>query len=36
MIDLGNWISGAYRIPFKSTEEDEDGESQSRDDSEQE
>jgi len=35
-IDLGNWISGAYRIPSRNTEEDEDGEGQFRDDSEKE
>jgi len=26
MLDLGNWITGAYRIPTTSTDEDEDGE----------
>jgi endogenous inhibitor of DNA gyrase (YacG/DUF329 family) len=36
MIDLGNWISGSYRIPSRNTEEDEDGEGQFRDDSEKE
>jgi hypothetical protein len=29
LIDLGNWISGAYRVPTKSTDEDEGGESSS-------
>jgi len=36
LIDLGNWISGAYRIPTKNSDEDEDGESPSRDGSEKE
>lgn len=25
MLDLGNWLSGSYRIPVKNTDEDEDG-----------
>ena len=25
LIDLGNWISGGYRIPMKNADEDEDG-----------
>jgi endogenous inhibitor of DNA gyrase (YacG/DUF329 family) len=25
MIDLGNWIQGAYRIPTRDADEDEDG-----------
>lgn len=27
LIDLGNWISENYRVPTRSTDEDEDGES---------
>ncbi len=25
LIDLGNWVSGTYRIPTKNADEDEDG-----------
>jgi uncharacterized protein len=35
-IDLGNWISGAYRIPSRNAEDEEKEEGQSRDDSEKE
>jgi uncharacterized protein len=35
LIDLGNWISGSYRIPTRSTDEDEDGD-RPREDSEKE
>jgi uncharacterized protein len=36
LIDLGNWISEAYRIPQKSTDEDEDGDTPSPKNSEKE
>jgi endogenous inhibitor of DNA gyrase (YacG/DUF329 family) len=36
MIDLGNWISGVYRISIKSEDEDENGELPPREDSEKE
>jgi uncharacterized protein len=36
VVDLGNWISGNYRIPTKTAHEDEDGESLSGEDTEKE
>jgi endogenous inhibitor of DNA gyrase (YacG/DUF329 family) len=36
LLDLGNWISGAYRISRKSEDEDENGESPHDEDSEKE
>jgi len=36
LIDLGHWVSGAYRIPTKTADEDEDGEFMSGEDSEKE
>jgi endogenous inhibitor of DNA gyrase (YacG/DUF329 family) len=36
MIDLGNWISGTYRIIKNNAAEDEDGETPSGEDSDKE
>jgi len=35
-VDLGNWVSGNYRISTKTADEDEDGESLSGEDTEKE
>jgi hypothetical protein len=36
LIDLGNWVTGAYRVSQQTADEDEEGESPCRKDSDEE
>ncbi|NLT66485.1 MAG: DNA gyrase inhibitor YacG [Acidobacteria bacterium] len=36
MLDLGNWLSGSYRIPVRNTDEDEDGDAPEKKDTDEE